>query len=50
MGEMPPMPQTEAEWSVHWAFYQLTVAQRDRAWREVETLQARLRLRDWLVR
>lgn len=37
--DYPPMPTTEAEWRAHWAFYRLTVAQRDAAWRELERLK-----------
>ena len=36
------MPTTQAEWEVHWAVYQLTLKQRDAAWREVKQLQAEL--------
>jgi hypothetical protein len=35
----PPMPASQEEWAAHWAFYELTVAQRDRAWREIERLR-----------
>ena len=38
-GTTPPMPATQAEWEAHWAFYRLTVAQRDRAWAEVRELR-----------
>lgn len=38
----PPMPTSQDEWEIHWAFYQLTIAQRDSAWREVELLRAYL--------
>lgn len=34
----PALPSSQAEWEVHVAFYRLTVAQRDRAWREIESL------------
>jgi hypothetical protein len=34
----PPMPATEAEWRVYWAFYRMTIAQRDAAWREISAL------------
>jgi len=27
----PPMPASEDEWAAHWAFYQLTVSERDEA-------------------
>ena len=27
--QVPPRPETDAEWAVHWAFYQLTVKERD---------------------
>ena len=33
------MPTSQAEWEIHWAFYKLTVAQRDAAWHEVEKLR-----------
>jgi hypothetical protein len=33
------MPASQAEWEAHWAFYRLTVAQRDSAWQEIERLQ-----------
>ena len=33
------MPQSQAEWEAHWAFYRLTVLQRDQAWREVRDLR-----------
>jgi hypothetical protein len=36
----PDMPSSEAEWRCHWAFYRLTVKQRDAAWREVERLRS----------
>lgn len=42
MDETPPRPETDAEWAAHWAFYKLTVAQRDAAWREIEQIKARL--------
>jgi hypothetical protein len=32
------MPTSEAEWEAQWAFYRLTVQQRDAAWRENERL------------
>lgn len=35
----PPMPTSQAEWEVHWAFYKITVAQRNLAWRELERLK-----------
>jgi hypothetical protein len=35
----PPMPQSQEEWEAHWAFYKLTVAQRDAAWSEVRGLR-----------
>jgi hypothetical protein len=34
----PPLPTSQAEWEAHWAFYKLTVAQRDLAWRQEERL------------
>lgn len=34
----PPMPTNPVEWETHWAFYKLTVMQRDHAWLEVERL------------
>jgi hypothetical protein len=37
----PELPVSLSEWEAHWAFYRLTVDQRDRAWREVEELKAR---------
>jgi hypothetical protein len=37
--DYPDMPADEAEWRCHWAFYKLTVAQRDAAWREIEHLR-----------
>lgn len=37
--EYPPMPVTDAEWRVHWAFYQATLTQRDQAWAEVKELR-----------
>jgi hypothetical protein len=37
--DVPPMPTSEEEWAVHWAFYRLTVMQRDLAWRELERLK-----------
>lgn len=42
MSETPPFPASQVEWEVHWAFYRLTVAQRDRAWREIEFLKRAL--------
>ena len=36
--DYPPMPTSEAEWQTHWAFYKLTVAQRDAAWRALERI------------
>lgn len=33
---IPPMPQSQVEWEAHWAFYKLTVAQRNLAWSELE--------------
>ena len=33
------MPATQAEWEAHWAFYRLTVMQRDAAWSEVKNLR-----------
>jgi hypothetical protein len=41
---VPPMPTSQGEWEVHWAFYKLTVAQRDAAWREVEELRRAIAL------
>lgn len=38
--EIPPRPKTDREWAAHWAFYKLTAAQRDNAWREIEALKA----------
>ena len=38
----PPMPESEAEWRAHWALYQLTINQRDQAWRCIEALESRL--------
>lgn len=40
MTDYPDMPETEAEWRAHWAFYRLTLAQRDAAWREIEALRS----------
>lgn len=37
--ETPPMPTSQQEWEVHWAFYRITVQQRDLAWRELERLK-----------
>lgn len=31
----PPMPTSQAEWECFWAFYELTVLQRDAAWRQL---------------
>jgi hypothetical protein len=41
--EYPEMPTSEEEWRAHWAFYKLTVAQRDGAWREIEELKAQMK-------
>jgi hypothetical protein len=40
---------TEGEWAAHRAFYDLTVAQRDAAWRESEVLRNAIRtlLQGW---
>jgi hypothetical protein len=35
----PPMPQSQEEWETHWAFYKLTVAQRNLAWNELEQMR-----------
>jgi hypothetical protein len=35
----PPMPASQEEWEAHWAFYKLTVKQRDAAWSEVTHLR-----------
>ena len=40
--DTPPMPQSQEEWEAHWAFYRLTVQQRDQAWTEVRTLREAL--------
>ena len=42
MTDYPPMPESEAEWRAHWALYQLTINQRDQAWRCIEALESRL--------
>jgi hypothetical protein len=39
MADYPPMPATQEEWEVHWAFYKLAVMQRDQAWAEIERLK-----------
>jgi hypothetical protein len=36
------MPTSQEEWEAHWAFYKLTLAQRDAAWREIATLRAQM--------
>jgi hypothetical protein len=33
------MPTSQAEWEAHWAFYELTVKQRDGAWVETRDLR-----------
>ena len=33
------MPASQEEWEAHWAFYKLTVLQRDAAWSEVTNLR-----------
>lgn len=38
----PPMPQSQQEWEAHWAFYQLTLLQRNQAWAEIESLKRTL--------
>lgn len=41
MGDrVPPRPQSDAEWKVHWAFYRLTVHERDAERRINERLRA----------
>jgi predicted GTPase len=40
----PPMPATQEEWETHWAFYLLTVKQRDAAWSEVRHLREMLEI------
>jgi hypothetical protein len=35
----PPMPANQEEWEAHWAFYTLTVKQRDAAWEEIRFLR-----------
>lgn len=40
---IPPMPKSQEEWEAHWAFYRLTVMQRDAAWREIERLRRAIR-------
>jgi hypothetical protein len=47
MDETPPMPTSQAEWETHWAFYRLTVMQRDAAWREVEAIRPRIDSAPW---
>lgn len=37
----PPMPTSQAEWAAHWAFYRLTVLQRDRAWSDLAAMRTR---------
>lgn len=44
MTHYPPMPKTQAEWELHWDFYQLTVKQRDLAWRTIRGLQSRIKV------
>lgn len=39
MTTTPPMPASQAEWEAHWAFYKLTVAERDQAWHEIRELR-----------
>lgn len=40
--DVPPMPTSQAEWEAHWAFYRLTVMQRDAAWRDLEAAKVAL--------
>ena len=42
MDKAPEMPTSQAEWEIHWGFYQITLQQRDIAWREIESLKSRL--------
>lgn len=39
-GGYPEMPSSEDEWQTHVAFYRLTAAQRDRAWRRITELES----------
>jgi hypothetical protein len=39
MADYPPMPTSQEEWEAHWAFYKLTVQQRDAAWSEIKELR-----------
>jgi len=41
--ELDDPPPSPAEYRAHIAFYNLTVAQRDRAWRRIEDLGAALK-------
>jgi hypothetical protein len=45
--DTPPMPSSQAEWAVHWAFYRLAIRERDAARRlqeaRVRGLEARVR-------
>lgn len=41
-GSFPAGPPTEEEWRCHQAFHTLTVAQRDRAWREIAQLRQQI--------
>jgi len=44
------MPASQGEWEAHWAFYKLTVAQRDAAWAELEDMSRMIRQLDHLMR
>jgi len=42
MREIPPRPSTDETWAAHWAFYVLTVSQRNQAWHEAKVLREQL--------